>query len=185
MIVSVLAYCFCIFIPPNRKNKIMSKHPNINKYNNKKWEQALTCTLGDQLGLNQFFSCSHLYVRSSQVINAAVHLHLRSLESFGFCPYCEHISYQVHSTYVRTLADLPILGQKVTLQFEARKFFCENDDCSKKTFAEQPGEEICRCQIRTQCCERVIGNLCAKMAASSASLSLQVMEIPVSRSTVL
>jgi transposase len=83
------------------------------------------------------------------------------------------------------LSDLPILGQKVILQFEARKFFCENDECSKKTFAEQPGEEICRYQRRTQRCERVIGNLCVKMAASSASLSLQAMEILVSRSTVL
>lgn len=163
----------------------MSKHPNINKYKNKKWEQVFTCPLGDQLGLNQFFNSSHVHVNFSQVINTAIHMHLSSFDSFGVCPYCGHISYQVHSTYVRTLADLPILGQRVILLFEARKFFCKNDECSKKTFAEQPGDEICRYQRRTQRCERVIGNLCAKMSASSASLLLQVMEIPVSRSTVL
>lgn len=163
----------------------MSKHPNINKYKNKKWEQALTCTLGDGLGLNQFFSSSRLYVKSSQVINTEIHLHLMSLDSFGVCPYCGQISCQVHSTYVRTLSDLPILSQKVILLFKARKFFCKNDECSKKTFAEQPGEEICRYQRRTQRCESVIGNLCSRMSASSASLSLQAMEIPVSRSTVL
>lgn len=83
------------------------------------------------------------------------------------------------------MSDLPILGQKVILLFKARKFFCKNDDCSKKTFAEQPGEEICRYQRRTQRCERVIGNLCSRISASSASLSLQAMEIPASRSTVL
>ncbi len=163
----------------------MSKHPNINKYKNKKWEQAYPSTLGDQLGLNQFFSSSHLYVKSSQVINAAIHLHLNSLDSFGICPYCGHISYQIHSTYIRTLADLPILGQEVILLFEARKFFCKNDDCFKKTFAEQPGNEICRYQRRTQRCEHVISNLCARMSASAASLSLQTMEIQASTSTVL
>ena len=64
----------------------MSKHPNIRKYNNKKWEQAFTCRLGDQLGLNQFFSSSHLHIKSSQIINTEIYLHLRSLDSFGICP---------------------------------------------------------------------------------------------------
>lgn len=164
---------------------MMSKHPNIRKYNNKKWEQAFTCRLGDQLGLNQFFSSSHLHIKSSQIINTEIYLHLRSLDSFGICPYCGQISYQVHSTYVRTLTDLPILSQKVILLFEARKFFCKNDECSRKTFAEQPGDEICRYQRRTRRCENVIGNLCVRMSASSASLLLQAMEIPASRSTAL
>lgn len=81
----------------------MSKHPNIRKYNNKKWEQTFTCRLDDQLGLNQFFSSSHLHIKSSQIINTEIYLHLRSLDSFGICPYCGQISYRVHSTYVRTL----------------------------------------------------------------------------------
>lgn len=181
----MLAYYFVSLYRKTKKNKMMSKHPNINKYTNKKWEQAFTCTLGDELGLNQFFSSSHLYVKSSQVINTVIYLHLKSLDSFGVCPYCGQISFVVHSTYVRTLADLPILGQKVILLFEARKFFCKNNECSRKTFAEQPGEEICRYQRRTQRCENVVGNLCAKMSASSASLSLQAMGIPTSKSTVL
>lgn len=162
-----------------------SKHSNSRKYKNKKWEQAFTCTLGDQLGLNQFFSSSHLHIKSSLIINTEIYLHLTSLDPFGICPYCGQISYRVHSTYVRTLADLPILNQKVILLFEARKFFCKNDECSKTTFAEQPGEEICRYQRRTHRCESVIGNLCARMSALSASLLLQEMEIPASRSTTL
>lgn len=163
----------------------MSKHPNINKCKNKKWKQTFTCTLDDKLGLNQFFKSSHLYVESSQIISSKVNLYLRSLDSFGVCPYCNRISNRVHSTYVRTLTDLPILGKEVILQFEARKFFCKNDECSNKTFAEQPGLEIRRYQRRTHRCESVISDLCTRMSASSASLSLQAMEIPVSRSTTL
>lgn len=59
----------------------MSNHPNINKYKNKKWKQALTCTLDDGLGLNQFFSSSRLHVKSSHVINTEIHLHLIFLDS--------------------------------------------------------------------------------------------------------
>lgn len=164
---------------------MISKRPNTNKYKNKKWEQTFACTSGDGLGLNHFFSSSRLYVKSSQVINTEIYLHLRSLDSFGLCPYCGQISCRIHSTYVRTLSDLPILGQRVILLFEARKFFCKNDQCCKKTFAEQPAQEICRYQRRTQRCETVIGNLCARMSACSASLLLQIMQIPTSKSTVL
>ena len=36
----------------------------------------------------------------------------------------------------RTINDLSILGKKVVLILESRKFFCKNADCSPKTFAE-------------------------------------------------
>ncbi len=160
----------------------MSKHTNIRKYKNKKWQQAFTCTLSDRLGLNHFFNSSRLHIKFSYVTNTE-YLHLKSLDSFGICPYCGQISYQVTSTYIRTLTNLPILSRKVIHLFEALKFFCKNDECSKKTFAEQPREEICRYQRRTHRCESVIGNSCTKMSASSTSLLLQAMEIPVSRST--
>jgi transposase len=52
------------------------------------------------------------------------------------CPYCGHTSIWVHSRYKRKLQDLPILGKKVTLIIDNRKFFCMHADCSHKTFAE-------------------------------------------------
>ncbi|MCI7177058.1 MAG: transposase family protein [Candidatus Cryptobacteroides sp.] len=56
---------------------------------------------------------------------------------YGVCPYCGHVSRSVHSRYHRNIADLSILGHPVIITFEARKFFCHNPDCRKKTFAEQ------------------------------------------------
>jgi hypothetical protein len=39
---------------------------------------------------------------------------------------------------MRIIADLSILGLPVVMTFEARKFFCDNPECRRKTFAEEP-----------------------------------------------
>ena len=43
---------------------------------------------------------------------------------------------KVHSFYQRTLADLPICGKAVSLRIHLRKFFCRNDQCHRKIFAQ-------------------------------------------------
>ncbi|MZG18659.1 hypothetical protein GTY44_35135 [Streptomyces sp. SID5914] len=53
------------------------------------------------------------------------------------CPDCGTPSGRVHSRYVRRLADAATGGQATTIDLEVRRFFCDNGDCSKKTFAEQ------------------------------------------------
>lgn len=156
----------------------MSKQPSNNKDSDKKSEQC------DSLQLNQFFNYSDLLVESTEVIDSDIYLYLKSFNSFGICPYCSQINHQVHSTYVRTLVDLPVFGRKVVLRFNARKFFCKNDSCSKRTFAEQPGE-ICRYRRRTKRCEELISTLSINMSSPTASHSLRFMQIPISSSTVL
>ena len=46
------------------------------------------------------------------------------------------------------LLDEGILGERVILHLEVRKFFCHNDDCRRNTFAEQPGDEVFRYRRR-------------------------------------
>jgi transposase len=58
----------------------------------------------------------------------------------GACPTCQGLARRVHSRYLRTLADAPISGQRVKLVLKVRRFFCDNPDCPKKTFAEQVPE---------------------------------------------
>lgn len=58
----------------------------------------------------------------------------------GACSKCGSHSQRVHSRYPRTLADAPIGGQRAELVLEVRRFFCDNPECQKKTFAEQVPE---------------------------------------------
>ncbi|BEG99813.1 hypothetical protein BSYN_20780 [Bacteroides sedimenti] len=166
----------------------MPKYPNKNKYNNKTLKPSFrtTETFSDTIHpFNEIFKSSMLHVESLRVIDTEIILYLKSSKTFGVCPYCGAISYKVHSVYARTLRDLPVLNHKVSIFFQARKFFCKNTICSKKTFAEQPGDEICRYRRRTKRCETIIGNLGVRMSAINTGVSLKSMQIPVSPSTVL
>jgi transposase len=56
------------------------------------------------------------------------------------CPACGTGSRWIHSRYERRLADTAVGGQETMIQLQVRRFFCRNQACAKKTFAEQlPG----------------------------------------------
>ena len=56
------------------------------------------------------------------------------------CARCGHPAARVHSSYRRHLADAPISGRPVEVVLRVRRFFCDNDGCKARTFAEQvPG----------------------------------------------
>jgi hypothetical protein len=57
---------------------------------------------------------------------------------------------------MRHVTDLPILGRRTVLHLEMRKFFCHDEDCSHKTFAEQPGTEVFRYRRRSRRCEVLV-----------------------------
>src|SRR5215211_5141180 len=56
------------------------------------------------------------------------------------CPLCGWRADRVHSRSVRTVADLPWATLTVRLRVRVRRFFCANDACLRKIFAERlPG----------------------------------------------
>jgi len=63
-------------------------------------------------------------------------INVKSVSKIAKCPYCGWFSKKVHSHYIRKLQDLPIQGKKVKLALRLKKYFCKNEMCSHKTFAE-------------------------------------------------
>ncbi|MFF4320715.1 transposase family protein [Streptomyces sp. NPDC001568] len=61
----------------------------------------------------------------------------RCIAATARCPGCGTVSVRVHSRYGRRLADAAVGGREVAIDLEVRRFFCDNADCVKKTFAEQ------------------------------------------------
>ena len=56
------------------------------------------------------------------------------------CPGCDVPARYVHSSYTRTLADLPWSGYGITWQLRVRKLFCRNAMCPRRIFTERlPG----------------------------------------------
>jgi len=62
---------------------------------------------------------------------------LVSLQTEGRCPVCGQSSRRVHSTYIRTLQDLPWGSLRLTLRVQVHRFFCQNPDCLRKIFTER------------------------------------------------
>lgn len=54
----------------------------------------------------------------------------------GRCPTCGTTSSAVHSRYERRSADLPSVGQRMTLHLRVRRFYCHHSACRRHTFAE-------------------------------------------------
>jgi hypothetical protein len=46
-------------------------------------------------------------------------------------------SESIHSHYLRTVADLPEVGQLVILKLRVRRFFCRNALCTRRIFTER------------------------------------------------
>lgn len=52
------------------------------------------------------------------------------------CPTCQQPSLRVHSRYYRTARDLPVSEHAIRLLLRVRRFFCDNQACTRRTFAE-------------------------------------------------
>ena len=64
-------------------------------------------------------------------------IELVSAQEQSICPLCKQASARIHSSYGRTLLDLPILGIRVYLEIGVRKFFCDTANCERKIFTER------------------------------------------------
>src|SRR6185437_4783440 len=53
------------------------------------------------------------------------------------CPLCQQRAQRVHSCYLRRVADLPWGGWSVRLRLHVRRFFCDNDACSRAIFTDR------------------------------------------------
>ena len=62
---------------------------------------------------------------------------LTTTQPTTLCPLCQSLASHVHSRYQRRIIDLPCTGRAVTLLIHARRFFCRNNRCPRKTFRER------------------------------------------------
>jgi len=78
-----------------------------------------------------------LRMQQLQLSSEELTLVLVSVQTEGSCPVCKQSSRQVHSTYVRTLQDLPWGSLHLQLRVQVHRFFCQNPDCVRNIFTER------------------------------------------------
>ena len=165
----------------------MFKYPNGDKVTTKKSEYGnlVTTKLPECDGIAEIYLSSGLLVQNIEQSGGMLYVYATSSSEEGTCPYCGQKSKKVHSRYVRVIHDLSILGYGAVIHLGVRKFFCQNHECAKTTFAEQPGTEVFRYRRRTCRCEVAVARHGISASSNSASRLLSLLGIPVSSSTVL
>lgn len=97
------------------------------------------------------------------------------------CPVCHQQAVRVHSHYQRTLSDVPWHGVSVRLRLQARRFFCDNANCSRAIFTEPlPGvaERYARRTLRLQEAFQLIGLIVGGEAGARLAQELGMCSSP-------
>ena len=110
---------------------------------------------------------------------------LRSTHHAAKCPYCNRRSSRVHSTYERTLSDIPLHGLKVILKVEVSRYRCVNPKCLHKTFVGQCAGLTEWYQRRTPDQRKVLENTLGLVAATVGARQCASLGMPISPSTAL
>jgi transposase len=114
-----------------------------------------------------------------------IKIKLKALRRVQCCPECKSEMSYLHSTYVRAVQDLPILGRKVKLEITAYEYKCSNPTCEQKTFVDNYGDFLSRHGRMTQRLEDFIMLLAIQTSCEGASLICKEMGIAVSGDTII
>jgi transposase len=125
-----------------------------------------------------------LTVKQIKVEEKRISLYIDSTTRKAFCPKCQVESGEIHSRYLRYPVDLAWADRAVVFNLRVKRFFCRNQDCPKRTFAEQfPGVVLPYARKTNRVIEkqqRISVNICAR----SAEKLLGYEQIGMSDSTV-
>ena len=137
------------------------------------------------VSLQNLFNDLKLVVESSFIEDNRCKIQVRSRRKTAICPHCGKRSHSCHSHYTRTLYDLPILNYQTKIIFHARRFRCNNPNCSAKTFSESPCDEIQRYQRNTLRLRQKLISIAASFSSLQAEKLVKQYEQKISDTTIL
>jgi transposase len=128
---------------------------------------------------------AHVRVEQIEITPAGVILSLAVETSEAACPLCQQTSQRVHSRYTRTLQDLSCVGKALRLLVVVRRFFCTNQGCARKIFAERLPELTSLYARRTTRCHETLTELGFALGGKAAAARSAQLALPCSRMTIL
>jgi len=128
---------------------------------------------------------SKLCVNNVQIVNGTMTISVSSADQKGVCPHCQAISQRVHSCYQRQPSDLPFAEYNVRLDMLVRRFFCDNDRCETKTFAEGISKFIKPYARRTNRLANQQQQVAFALGGNAGSRLLTILGMPVSHDTLI
>src|SRR5579883_2624002 len=127
----------------------------------------------------------HLRAEQIEITSQALILSLAVETAGAACPLCQQISHRVHSHYIRQLSDLPCAGKALRLLVVVRRFFCENDACTRNIFAERVPDLASVYARRTTRCTETLAELGFALGGKAAAALGSFLGLQSSRTTIL
>lgn len=97
--------------------------------------RCLSCQHGHALGV-LLPHLAGVVVEQAEITGTLLRIRACTRAGAAVCPACGSRSGRVHSRYERRLADAAIGGRRVMIWLRARRLFCDEPGCKKRTFAE-------------------------------------------------
>lgn len=101
------------------------------------------------------------------------------------CPRCQAPSEHVHSSYTRTIADVPCIGRQVILRLHVRKFRCHNAPCPQRIFVERFPAAVRSWARQTTRLHEVVQAFALRAGGRGAQTLVRLLGIQVSHHTIL
>ena len=110
---------------------------------------------------------------------------MRSRKRSQSCPLCNALSTKLHSYYYRSFRDLPVFDNKVLIKLKCRKFYCENDACARKIFAEPLKNALSRYSRVTNRLSKKLLNIALLVGGNMGARLSNTLNIATSSSTFI
>ena len=120
-----------------------------------------------------------------EIAQGIVVFHVHTTAQQAACPECGATSDRVHSRYGRTIQDLTWQGNPVQFKIRLRKFFCDNQSCQKKIFAQCLPKIARRYQRKTARLEIVLRQILWEVGASAAAKIAKLLGLLLSHDAML
>ncbi|MBA3948309.1 MAG: ISL3 family transposase [Herpetosiphonaceae bacterium] len=134
---------------------------------------------------NILLPLEQLQLQSIELADTTITIGASSRQAQPACPACQSVSGRVHSTYTRTVADLPWSTRRLVLHLEVRRLFCDSPLCAKRTFAERFGAMLPPYARRTARLTDALSAIGFATGGSGAARLAHLLAMPLSPRTAL
>ena len=119
------------------------------------------------------------------VTDQLITLTLSCVQTTAPCPLCQRPSTKVHSSYTRTVADLPWSDRRVCLCVQTRRFVCAVKTCARRIFCERLPDLVAVYGRRTHNLRQRLQQIGLALAGRAGARLAQAQHMPISRTTLL
>jgi len=120
-----------------------------------------------------------------EITERRITLTITAVRATAACPLCPHRSTTVHSSYTRTVADLPWSGLTVSLRVQTRRFACPIASCARKIFCERLTSFVAVYGRRTANVRAALRRIVHPLGGKAGARLAHDQGIAVSRMTLL